>query len=78
MPNERDIGSCIRFHRKQAGLSQAGLAQLAGVGKTVVYDIEHGKQSVRLNTLLKLMSVLNIRLQLESPLMTHFEEDRDA
>jgi len=42
---------------------------MAGVGKTVVFDIEHGKQTVRLETLMKIMKVLNIKMQLTSRLM---------
>ena len=41
-----DIGQIIRFHRNEAGLSQARLAKLAGVGKTVVFDIEKGKTAI--------------------------------
>ncbi len=63
------IGEIIRFHRKKAGLTQKQLASLAGVGKTVVFDIEQGKRSVRMNTLLAVASVLNIKLKPESPLM---------
>jgi len=58
----------VREHRRRSGLTQQALAQHAGVGKTVIYDIEHGKSSVRLNTLLKVLHVLNIKVRLESPL----------
>ena len=63
------IGSIILTHRKSSGLTQSQLAQMAGVGKTVVFDIEHGKQTVRLETLMKIMKVLNIKMQLTSRLM---------
>ena len=49
------IGDIIRRCRKEAKLTQADLAMLAGVGKTVVYDIETGKATVKLNTLLKIL-----------------------
>lgn len=63
------IGQIIRAHRKTSGLSREEFARLAGVGKTVVYDIEHGKETVQLNTLLKELHVLNISIELKSPLM---------
>ena len=63
------IGQIIRAHRKAGGLSREACARLAGVGKTAVYDIEHGKESVQLNTLLKVLRVVNIHIRLESPLM---------
>lgn len=63
------LSKIIKQHRQSGGLSQAGLAKLAGVGKTVVFDLEHGKHSIRYDTLTKILSVLNISLRFESPLM---------
>lgn len=63
----KDIGKMIRLYRKQSGLSQLALAQLARVGKTVIYDVEKGKMSVQLNTFIKILDVLNIHLQLNPP-----------
>ncbi len=60
-------GQTIRDHRKAAGLSQAELARLAGVGKTAVFDIEKGKATVRLATLLRVLDTLNLHLELRSP-----------
>ena len=34
-----DLGLFIKEHRKKAGLTQLQLANLAGVGKTTVFDI---------------------------------------
>lgn len=62
-----EIANLIHYYRKHSGLSQQELAQLAGVGKTVIYDIEKGKESVRLNTLLKVLDVLNIQMKFETP-----------
>jgi HTH-type transcriptional regulator/antitoxin HipB len=64
---KHDIASLIHYYRKQSGLSQQELALLAGVGKTVIYDIENGKESIRLNTLLKVFDVLNIQIKFETP-----------
>jgi y4mF family transcriptional regulator len=68
------IGSMIKYHRNESGLSQLQLADIAGVGKTVIFDIEKGKQSIRLDTLLKVCQALNISLDFKSPLMANFEE----
>lgn len=62
-----EIANLIHYYRKQSGLSQQELALLAGVGKTVIYEIEKGKESVRLNTLLKVLDVLNIQIKFETP-----------
>lgn len=62
-----EISQVIRYCRKQSGLSQQELAKLAGVGKTVIFDIEKGKETVQLNTLLKVLDVLNIQMKLKTP-----------
>lgn len=68
------IGEMVRFHRKQSGLSQEELAKLGGLGKTAVFDIEKGKLSVQFETLLKVLHVLNIKVEFQSPLMDLFQE----
>jgi transcriptional regulator with XRE-family HTH domain len=72
--DEPGIGVIVRFHRKRAGLSQAELARLAGVGKTVVFDVENNKQSVQCSTLKKILHALNISMTFESPLMKELEQ----
>ncbi len=74
----QDIGAAIRFHRQQSGLSQRGLADMAGVGKTAVFDLEKGKTTVRLDTLTKIFRVLNIRLLLDSPLMEQWQAQQQG
>lgn len=69
MAQIQEIGEIIRMHRKAARLSRVQLAELAGVGKSVIYDIEKGKESVQLNTLQKILKVLNIKIILTSPLL---------
>jgi len=69
MLDPETLSIIIKKHRKAAGLSQVQLAELAGVGKTVVFDLEKGKETVQLNTLLKIFKVLNIKVQLQSQLM---------
>tara|TARA_R110000868_G_scaffold78286_1_gene223624 strand:- start:5 stop:220 length:216 start_codon:yes stop_codon:yes gene_type:complete len=63
-----NIAKNVRHFRKAAGLSQQELAKLAGVGKTVIYDVEKGKETVKLITLLKILDVLNIKVELITPL----------
>ena len=62
-----DIGKMIRFYRKQSGLSQKDIAKIAGVGKTAIFDIEKGKETVQLNILLKVLEVLNIKMKFDTP-----------
>ncbi len=63
------LAQLIQSHRQKAGLTQIQLATLAGVGKTVVWDLEHGKESVQWDTLQKIFRVLNITVAWQSPLL---------
>jgi HTH-type transcriptional regulator / antitoxin HipB len=68
-----DLQNIIYFHRKQAKLNRKDLADLAGVGKTVIYDIEHGKETVKWSTLKVVLEALNIKVKFKSPLMEDYE-----
>lgn len=72
------LAKIVREHRKIAGLSQLQLAELAGVGKTVVFDVEKGKETIRLNTLRKILAALNIKIQLTSPIMSQIISDEES
>ena len=74
MQETRKIAEVIRFHRKRSSLTQLQLAKLAGVGKTAVFDVEKGKETVQLNTLLKIMRILNMKLDFSSPLIDEFNK----
>jgi len=69
------LANVIKAHRKAAGLSQLQLAEMAGVGKTVVFDLEKGKETIQLDTLRKILQVLNIKVVLTSPLMNQLLTD---
>jgi HTH-type transcriptional regulator/antitoxin HipB len=71
--NDR-ISEIVLFHRRQSGLTRNQLADLAGVGKTVIYDIEKGKETIRFSTLQKVLKALNIKIKLSSPLMEAVNE----
>jgi transcriptional regulator with XRE-family HTH domain len=75
MAQSQELKEIIRMHRKAARLSRVRLAELAGVGKTVIYDIEKGKESVQLDTLRKIFKVLNIKIVLTSPLMENLQNN---
>ena len=74
--NSKEIGKIIKDHRKVSGLSRIELANIAGIGKTVLFDIENGKETVQLSTILKVLKVLNINLELQSKLMKEFKKEQ--
>ena len=70
--NFNTIAQIIRFHRKKAGLSRNELADIADVSKTVVFDIEHGKETIQFASLMKVLTALNIQMSLNSSFMATF------
>lgn len=68
------LGEVVLFHRKKSGLTRNQLADLAGVGKTVIFEIENGKETIRFSTLQKVLKALNIKITFTSPLMEVLNE----
>ena len=52
----------IRGRRRQLGLGQIEVCDLAGVGPAFLYQLEHGKPTVRLDKLLAVLEVLGLEL----------------
>lgn len=77
MEKAQELAQIIKMHRKAAKLSRVQLAELAGVGKTVIFDIETGKESVQLDTLRKILKVLNIKIILQSPHMDNLQNSEN-
>lgn len=77
MSEPKELASIIKRHRKAANLTQLELAELAGVGKTVVFDIEKGKETVKIQTLRKVLKVLNIEMRFTSPLLDNRNIDNE-
>jgi HTH-type transcriptional regulator / antitoxin HipB len=63
---EKNLSLLIRSTRKKAGLSQIELAELAGVGKTLIFNLENGQANVQFTNLLKVLRVLNIKISVET------------
>lgn len=56
------IGAGIRQLRKARGLTQAQLAQLVGVERTSIVNVEKGQQRLGIDLLDKLAAALGMRL----------------
>jgi y4mF family transcriptional regulator len=56
------LGTRVRHKRKKDGLTQQDLAAVAGVGVRFVSELENGKASVQLNTLLAVLAALGLQL----------------
>ena len=77
MKNIQYIGDIVKYHRKKAGLSQKALADIAGIGKTVVFDIEKGKETVQFKSIESVFKTLNINILFDSPLMDKYNKEHE-
>ncbi len=65
--DKKTLANLIKSNRKKAGLSQLELAELAGVGKTLVFNLEKGQVNAQFENLLRVLRVLNIKIHAEAP-----------
>lgn len=56
------VGRNIRFLRLRAGLTQAGLAETAGIGQTYVGQIERAEKNVSLEVLGEIAAALGVTM----------------
>jgi y4mF family transcriptional regulator len=54
----QELGDALRSARKQLGLTQPQLALAAGVGVRFIFDLESGKSTVRLDSVLRVIDAL--------------------
>jgi HTH-type transcriptional regulator/antitoxin HipB len=59
------LGAAIKHYRKQAGLTQAQLAELAGLNRTYLSDLEQGKETEQSRRLLRVLKQLGVRMTLQ-------------
>lgn len=71
------LGSLVRARRNKLHLRQGEVAALAGVSTRFVHTVEHDKQTIRLDSLLKVLDTLGLKLIVKGPdgsTEVHFEE----
>jgi y4mF family transcriptional regulator len=56
------IGGFVRARRKAARLTQRELAELAGVGNRVVWELERGKSTMRMDVVNAVLEIFGRRL----------------
>ncbi|MDN5813745.1 MAG: helix-turn-helix domain-containing protein [Arthrobacter sp.] len=67
MRTTREFGMAVRRMREEAGLSQQGLADRAGVSRRWLLNLENGKPNVDFFLVLNCLDALDARLQLTHP-----------
>jgi y4mF family transcriptional regulator len=61
----QQLGQALRSARKQLGLTQSELALAAGVGVRFIVDLEAGKPTVRLETVMRVIEALGGQIMLD-------------
>ena len=61
----QELGDALRSARKRLGLTQPQLALAAGVGVRFIVDLESGKPTVRLDSVLRVIDALGGVINLE-------------
>jgi HTH-type transcriptional regulator/antitoxin HipB len=59
------LGAAIRHYRTEAGLTQAELAEMAGLHRTYLSDLERGKETEQLKRIFRLLRQLGVRMTLD-------------
>lgn len=57
-----DLGTFVRTNRKHVKLTQVEAARSAGVGPRFLGELEKGKETVRLGTVLQVLDALGLEL----------------
>jgi len=63
--HQNDLIKALKVRRKELGVTQDYLAELAGVGLRTLKEIESGKGNPTFETLNKLAEILGMELKLE-------------
>ena len=71
--NSIELGRIVRYHRKRAGLSRKELSALSNVSQSVIYEIERGKTTVKMNSVMKLLHALNLNLDISGPFVAEYK-----
>ncbi|WP_373496606.1 helix-turn-helix domain-containing protein [Aquiflexum sp.] len=59
------LGEIIKWRRKELGITQPHLAELAGISTNTLYKLERGQSNPSLEVLNKLTEVLGMEIKME-------------
>jgi transcriptional regulator with XRE-family HTH domain len=59
-----DFGACLLSRRKELGLTQSQVADVIGVNRRVLSELEHGKATVQLQIALDAALAVGLDIQL--------------
>lgn len=59
------IGNSLKEYRKAHGLTQQDIADLAGVSRKAINELEQGKDTIQFKIVLKVLAVTDLELTLK-------------
>ncbi len=59
------LGDAIRHYRTAAGLTQAQLAEMSGLQRSYLSELENGKETEQLKRILRVLRQLGVRMTLD-------------
>ena len=70
-----ELANSIRKRRRALKLTQEDLADISGVSLRLIHEIEHGKNSIQLGNLMKILSSIGWHLKLTPGAIDHVTID---
>jgi len=71
---EKKLGIKIKILRKEKKLSQEKLAEIAGLHRNYIGQVERGEKSITINSLIKICKALSVK---PSALLKMIEDDNE-
>lgn len=59
------VGPAIRQYREEAGLTQEQLAEMAGLNRSYLSELEQGKETEQMRRILRILKLLGVRATLQ-------------
>jgi HTH-type transcriptional regulator / antitoxin HipB len=59
------LGEAIRHYRREAGLTQAQLAEMTGLQRSYLSELESGKETEQVKRILRVLRQLGVRMTLD-------------
>ena len=59
------LGDAIRHYRTAAGLTQAQLAEMTGLQRSYLSELENGKETEQLKRILRVLKQLGVRITID-------------
>ncbi|MFT4925112.1 MAG: transcriptional regulator with XRE-family HTH domain [Phenylobacterium sp.] len=66
--NMQRLGECVRFRRTSSGITIEDAASICGISKQTFCNVENGLETVRAETIFKVLACFGVKLRFDSQL----------